>query len=173
MIPAVIGLRETSFADSTHPNNNTIESQISLILWRWKFADLHARDDLIAESRMAMLIEFWFPFTEIEYTMRRGTWCDGIPLFHITEIDRTTFQIAGVGYFPHQLAPFELDFHFLHRRDATPQAIILRLGHILRERDQSCVRNKHPQLIFDSRPRSNSDWAVAVELTEDDHENAS
>lgn len=70
------------------------------------------------------------------------------------------------------MAPFELDFDFLKRRDLSPQAITLRLGSVSHERDQCSVQSKHPQYIFDNRPKSNSDWAVAVELTESDHENA-
>ena len=118
------------------------------------------------------MIEFWFPFSEIEYTKQRGTWCDGITLLEIAAIDRTTFRMAGVGYFPRQLTPFEIDFDFLKRRDTTPQTIILRLGNVLHERQQSSGQNKHQQDIFDSRPKHNSDWAVAVELMDAGHEDA-
>jgi hypothetical protein len=90
----------------------------------------------------------------------------------IAAISRTAFRIIGVGYFPHQITPFELEFHFSKRRDMTPQKIILRLGHVSHERYQTVGHAKHPQNILDSRPAINSDWAVAVELTETEHENA-
>ena len=151
---------------------DTIESRIASILWRWKFTDAIERDAMIADSKLATLLEFWFPFSEIEYTKLRGTWCDGITLMVITEIDRTTFRIAGVGYFPRELTPFELDFDFHNRRDLTPQAIILRLGNISHERHQTSGPSKHSQYILDSRPKHNSDWAVAVELTGNHNENA-
>ena len=121
---------------------------------------------MLAESDLKILIEFWFPFSEIEYTRQRGTWCDGISLLQITAIDRTTIQIAGVGCFPHDYAPFEIDFHFSNRRDAVPRSMILRLGSIAHESHQSGRHNRNPHTILASRPSMNADWAVAVELTD-------
>ncbi len=123
-------------------------------------------DAIISSSDLATQIEFWFPFSEIELTRRLGTWCDGIPLLHVRETNRLTFSISGVGFFPHQLAPFETEWNFQHRRDAVPKTVILRLGHVHHEKQQSSLKNKHPDCLYRSRPKKNSDWMVAVELFE-------
>lgn len=145
---------------------NSTESRIAAILWRWKFADVKDRDGLISESNLATLIEFWFPFSDIEVTQKLGLWCDGIPQLQIEELGRKSFRIIGVGYFPYQQAAFELDFNFEKRRDAIPKSIVVRLGQVGHEQRQSSARVKHPQHLIDSRPSTNSQWMVAVELSE-------
>jgi hypothetical protein len=158
--------REIDFADSIQPNPDAIESRIATVLWNWKFADSAKRDAIISDSKLATLLEYWFPFSDIECTRRLGTWCDGIPLLHVHQIDRITFSISGVGYFPYQWAPFETEWKFQSRRDLVPQSVVLRLGTVTHENQQTTRHNKCPERIFSSRPTDNSDWMIAVELTE-------
>lgn len=127
---------------------------------------------MISESNLALLIEFWFPFSEIESTRKLGTWCDGIPLLEVDAIDRTTFLIAGVGYFPRDLAAFEIEFRFANRRDLCAQTIVLRLGRVVHVDRQLNSQCKNPRRLFENRPTFNSDWAVAVELSEAEPEEA-
>ncbi len=125
-------------------------------------------DSIISDSNLATLLEFWFPFSDIDHTRQLGTWCDGIPLLKVKQIDRVTFMLSGVGYFPQQLAPFETEWNFQHRRDSRPQSVILRLGNIIHTNKQSDRYDRHPERIFASRPTVNSDWMIAVELSESD-----
>lgn len=149
------------------PNNPPIESRIAEILWRWKFAPHRDRDEMIADSSLASLIEFWFPFADIEFTRRRGLWCDGIPLLEVSELDRTSFCLSGVGYFPHEFSPFEIEFHFRHRRDLMPQSIVLRFGLLDHNGDLRTIgTNKDPSYTMQLRPQVNDEWAVAVELSD-------
>ncbi len=64
------------------------------------------RSSIAADPELASLIEYWFPFSDIEFTRRRGIGCDGVLLVEISELDRTTFLISGVGFFPQELQPF-------------------------------------------------------------------
>ena len=95
-----------------------------------------------------------------------GTWCDGIPLLFVDQLDRVTFTVSGVGYFPLDLAPFETEWHFQNRRDPAPETIVLRLGNTAFANQQTARQNRHPERIFESRPSRNSDWMIAVELTD-------
>jgi len=154
------------FANQNQPTADTLESRIANVLWKWKFADQIQRDSIVSDSKLATLLEFWFPFSDIERTRLLATWCDGIPLLHVEQMDRTTFVLSGVGYFPHELASFETEWHFQSRRAKDPHTIILRLGNIIHENQQSARHNLHPERTFSSRPTVNSEWMVAVELTE-------
>ncbi|GAA5504638.1 hypothetical protein [Novipirellula caenicola] len=158
--------KDTIFADSNPPTTDTLESRIATAIWRWKFASVDQRPSIVTDSKLASMLEFWFPFSQIEQTQRLGTWCDGIPLLNVDQIDRVTFFLSGVGCFPHQFAPFETEWRFKNRRDRTPESITLRLGYVAPENQQSARQNPQPQRIYDSRPTKNSDWMVAVELTE-------
>ena len=112
------------------------------------------------------MLEYWFPFSEIETPRRLGTWCDGIPLLTVADLSRTAFALAGVGYFPHELSPFELDFHYLRRRDMHTTRIEFRFG--MRDADgglRTFATNKPPDAILMQRPRDLRQWAVAVELS--------
>ena len=51
------------------------------------------------------MLDFWFPFSDIELTRKLGIWCDGVPILEIKPLDRVSFQITGVGHFPHDFAP--------------------------------------------------------------------
>lgn len=112
------------------------------------------------------MLEFWMPFAEIEFTRKLGTWCDGIPLLRVADLHRTAFTITGVGYFPHQLSPFELEFHYEHRRDLITTKVLFWFG-ILDGGGQLCTfpATKDPNTILSQRPKHVKDWAVAVELT--------
>lgn len=112
------------------------------------------------------MLEFWFPLSQIECTRRLGAWCDGVPLLQIQQLNRITFSVSGVGYFPYQLAPFETEWHFQNRRDLIPKFIILRLGNVAHANQQTVRLNRHPNRIFSTRPTDNSNWMVAVELAD-------
>ncbi len=76
-----------------------LEYRIATVLWQWKFAKRDQRDALLVESDFPSLLEFWFPFSSIEFTRERGIWCDGVPLFEIQPLDRLSISIVGVGIF--------------------------------------------------------------------------
>ena len=121
------------------------------------------------------------PLSEIEFTRNLNLWCDGIPFIQIQDIHRTAFTIGGVGYFPHQLSPFEVGFHFNRRRDLDPSRITLKFGILDRSGPFFVVRspctkvsigqvrtfpmNKDPGVVFSHRPQRLEDWAVAVEFS--------
>ena len=127
------------------------------------------RDKVIADSRLALLLEYWLPFSEIESTRRLGTWCDGIPLLTVADIHRTAFAVAGVGYFPNELSPFELNFYYNRRRDLQAERIEFRFGALDGHGDLLTFSSgKDPATIFTRRPSDVRHWAVAVELTPGD-----
>ena len=112
------------------------------------------------------MLEFWMPFSEIEFTRKLGTWCDGIPLLHVADLNRTAFTIAGVGYFPHELSPFELGFYYKNRRDLATTKITFLFGmHDGAGHLRTFATTKDPNTILSQRPTDVRDWAVAVELT--------
>ena len=121
---------------------------------------------MIADSRLALILEYWFPFSDIEYTRKLGTWCDGIPLLTVADISRTAFSVAGVGNFPHDLSPFELDFYYDKRRDLHTAKIQFGFG--MPDGRGGLLTfglNKDPGTILRGRPCDVQQWAVAVELT--------
>jgi hypothetical protein len=127
----------------------------------------------LAETKFRSCLEFWFPFSDIEFTRKLGVWCDGVALLEIKSLDRVSFAIAGVGYFPIDFAPFELEFYFNKRRDLVPRSIVLRFGLLDPYGYLRLIgHHKHPSHIMGMRPTTNSDWAVAVELTGNHTENA-
>ena len=158
--------KDTIFADSNPSTTDTLESRIAAVIWRWKFASGDQRPSILTDSKLASLLEFWFPLSLFEQTRRLDAWCDGIALLNVEQIDRVSFFLSGVGYFPHQFAPFETEWHFKNRRDRTPESITLRLGSLPPKNQQSTRQNRNPQRIFDSRPTKDSDWMVAVEMSE-------
>ena len=81
-VPAALSVsfalrKEHPFATSDRNAKDSIEARISDVLWQWRFADLADRDRITTDSRLALLLEFWFPFDEITLTRGLGTWCDG------------------------------------------------------------------------------------------------
>ena len=133
------------------------------MLWEWHFADKDVKPRLITESQLAVMLSYWFPFSDIEFTRKRGTWCDGIPLLQVSKVDRTTFAMIGVGYFPYQLSPFELYFHYKHRRDLATTKIELRFG-VPDSMGNLAHGGRSPEGVLLRRPREIEQWAVAVEL---------
>ncbi len=118
------------------------------------------------DSDLASLLEFWFPFEDISLTRRRGTWCDGIPLLRLRDINRNAFVIAGVGYFPHDFSPFEIEYHYNDRRDRLTSRIVLRFG--ISDHDSGLTTfacSTSPEQVLAQSPCYVRDWAVAVELT--------
>ena len=146
--------------------HDSLESRISAALWDWRFTDTANREQVIADSDLALMFEFWMPFSEIEYTRKLGTWCDGIPLLHVSNRNRTAFNVTGVGYFPDEFAPFEHEFHFANRRDLVTTKIIFKWGML---DGHSHLRtfgtSKDPSTVYAQRPQLVQQWAVAVELT--------
>ena len=112
------------------------------------------------------MLEFWMPFSKIEVTRKLGTWCDGIVLLTVADIHRTAFLLTGVDYFPNDLSPFELEFHFRNRRDFVTTAIRFRFGMLDHNGGlYTCEMHSNVEAILAQRPQNLQDWAVAVELT--------
>ncbi|GAB4162315.1 MAG: hypothetical protein Tsb009_39340 [Planctomycetaceae bacterium] len=147
-------------------STTTIESRIATALWDWRFANAADREKLIADSQLASMLEYWMPFSQIEFTRKLDIWCDGIPLLQVADLNRTAFTITGVGYFPHDFSPFKLEFYFKNRRDLATLRITFRFG-ILDDNGQlrTFEMNKDPNLVISKLPVRIQDWAVAVELT--------
>ncbi|MEM8671966.1 MAG: hypothetical protein AAGG48_30895 [Planctomycetota bacterium] len=145
-----------------------LEVRIAETLWRWKFASESERNAIVADANLLPMIEHWFPFADIPLTRKLGTWCDGISTLEIASPSRLSFLLAGVGWFPTYLAPFELEFHFPRSRDTHAHCIILRLGfrgRLFNANDRHVPTTRDDAAAFARRPQRNQDWAVAVELT--------
>jgi hypothetical protein len=124
----VMPQRRDPFPDNNITDHASLDTKISAALWRWRFADPTEQEKVIADSDLAAMLEYWFPFSDIPFTRQLGTWCDGIPLLTVSLVKRTIFLVTGVGYFPDQFWPFEICFHFPHRRSLQPRMIELRFG---------------------------------------------
>jgi len=143
-----------------------LEARISEILWRWRFTDRGSREQLLSDSELPSLLEYWFPFHEIPYTRKLGTWCDGIALLTVKDLSRTAFTVYGAGYFPYAFSPFSLDFHYRNRRDLLTTRIVLRFGFAGRDGGLHTFRNNVSyREVLSKWPRDIHEWAVAVELT--------
>ena len=166
MHPRCYPNEESKFNDNAI---TSLETRIAQTLWRWKDAAVPKRDTIVVNDKLGLMLEHWFPFGDIPMTRKLGTWCDGISSLEVSSSSRLSFLLAGVGWFPTYLAPFEVEFHFPQRFDTTTISIVLRLGF----RDRLFAANFHGTpsanddvTAFASRPRNNRDWALAVELTE-------
>ena len=120
---------------------------------------------MISDSCLALVLEYWFPFDEIPLTRSLGIWCDGIPLVTVSDLSRNVFALAGVGYFPYDLSPFELDFHYENRRDLLTVKIALRFGIDDGGSLRTFRSSVSPEKVLSHRPREIRGWAVAVEFT--------
>ena len=149
-----------------NPNDRAVEAQIAAELWRWQFAKSDARDSILCNSEFLLMFEFWFPFSEIEFTLKRKIWCDGVLHLEVQELNPVSFLIAGIGCFPRSISPFEIEFHFTRIRDETPAFTVLRFGQ-LDEKGGLRTFGHHTNYlsVMDLRPKTNLEWAVAVELT--------
>ena len=136
------------------------------MLWRWQFAKSDARDSILYKSEFKLNLEFWFPFSEIEFTRRRKIWCDGVLQLEVQVLNPVSFVISGVGYFPRSISPFEIEFHFTQVRDVTPEFTVLRFGQLV-EFGGLCTFEPRTgySRVMDLRPKTNLEWAVAVKLT--------
>ena len=164
--------QEAFFTIPNQPDDNSIEPKIAAFLWRWSTADAAGRNSIATSPDLGSLLEYWFPFSDIEFTRKRNIWCDGILLVEITELNFRSFCIAGVGYFPQVLELFEIEFHFENQRDPVPRSCVLRFGLPDGQGELQPLGHKHPGYIIGLRPKTNSEWAVAVELTDDSSGNA-
>jgi len=89
-----------------------------------------------------------------------------IRLLTVSDISRTAFSIAGVGNFPDQSSPFEIDFYYKNRRDLQTTKILFRFGILdFYSSLRTFSYDANPTKILAKRPTSVEDWAVAVELT--------
>lgn len=158
--------KDLTFSASDTNTKEPIEARISDVLWQWRFAAFADRERIVADSDLALLLEYWFPFEDIALTRRLGIWCDGIPLLSLRDINRTAFMMTGAGYFPGDLSPFELEFHFNNRRDRLTSRIVLRFG--ISDHDgglKTVACGTSAEQVLAQRPTHVRDWMVAVELT--------
>lgn len=151
------------------PQPDPIETAIARELWRWAFLPPQARSEVTAAgSELSLMLEFYLcgAFQLVDFTRSRGIWCDGVIELSIHRINRRAFVIYGVAYSPTNLAPFEMELHFSRRRDHDPLRTIIRFGELDPVGEiQWHTNEKHVATIVANRPRSDPDWAVAVELT--------
>lgn len=159
---------EAIFNDSNSPTRKSAEECLSAILWEWRFADREDRNEILVKRGLALQLEFWMPFELIDSAKQDGLWCDGIALMTVSDINRTAIRVSGVGYFPHSLAPFEIEFHWAKRRDLQTTKIVLRVGFAPASRVRGLSRiQTDPAELLSHRPTDDQDWAIAVELTPD------
>ncbi len=164
------GNATTESKPETKPQeSDTLEQSIAGELWRWAFESPKAQADITAvRSSLLVALEFYLcgAFHLIDFTRARGIWCDGVIELAISRLDRQAFLLSGVGYFPNELAPFEIEFHFARRRDRQPTRTIIRLGWADSEGEiRWKTKKRNVSGISTSHPTSLKDWAVAVEVT--------
>jgi hypothetical protein len=158
-----------AFADSDRSNPYARQQQIAIDLWNWAFADAEARREMtVPNGIFAGRIEYYLSslLDSVPLAKRRGWWCDGVLELSITRHSRVSFRIAGVAYFDEMgVGPFELEFHFAHRRDVQPIRVILRCGFRDEVRQAaSHRRSKTGAEVARLRPPRDDEWAIAVEF---------
>jgi hypothetical protein len=101
-------------------------------------------------------------------TKRLGSWwSDGVVRLRIEQLSQAAYKLIGVTWIGSEgFAPFEIDVELAPEIDTHFIKCIFRIG-LLDDDGRPFVCN--PKLIaddiLDARPRSNRDWAMAVELT--------
>ena len=123
-------------------------------------------------------LEFWLsgimrhlPRTNKHYYV----WCDGVELWRIVEASARTVKVAGVAIWARSdsgneyVSPFEVEFHFSETEIQELIATILRFGHCDPVTNDILMipygATQPYDVICDQRPKENTDWAIAVELS--------
>lgn len=102
----------------------------------------------------------------------RGWWSDGVIYLDIVSPEPGRFKLMGTTWIDsHGIAPFEIDLEFAPNNKLYFAKTVFRIGSIdsdglptLFDRNLASIR------IMEKRPRSNGDWAMAVELAPPIHE---
>ena len=154
---------DSFLADSTPTEPPPLETRISSMLWQWRFADPVERE-AFNWRELGLLLEFWMPFSQIEFTRKKGIWCDGVFSLSLSifDLSRTAFTVKGCGYFPNHLALFWIDFLYRQRRDLATETISFRWGYT-GTRDRRT--DNDPDQLLALCPDELYHWPVAVELT--------
>jgi hypothetical protein len=109
-----------------------------------------------------------------ESKQAHGWWCDGAFELSIRQTTPTSFLIVGAAIWaqsgnssaPFYVAPFELEFHFASPGDLESMRIIVRFGVAEPSGDIRRVPyDAFAARIIQNRPKSNQDWALAIELS--------
>lgn len=113
------------------------------------------------------MLEFYLcgAFQLVEFTCSRGIWCDGVVEVSIEKLHRCAFRVAAAAYCPQRLAPVEIEFVFAQRRALEPTHTIVRFGILGADGELVWHKTRHASIIVADRPRSDADWAIAVQLT--------
>jgi hypothetical protein len=97
----------------------------------------------------------------------RGWFSDGVAYLEVAQVALEIFKLVGVTWIEYDsLAPFEFEIQLRPTDDSHFAKTIFRIG----QRDKLGRRmlansGVAARLLVESRPRSNSEWAMAVELT--------
>jgi hypothetical protein len=97
----------------------------------------------------------------------RGWWSDGVMCLEIQELATGCFKLYGVSWIgTSTVAPFEIDVDLLPENDTHFARTVFRIGTLDKDGHPTQIAGTaDPRVLLRDRPRFNSDWAVAIELT--------
>lgn len=153
------------FADPVSSNDNPSDVYISRKLWEWAFADPPERLQILEDPKgLSFTLEFHLSglLHLSPFARSQGWWCDGVVDLAVDRLERTAFCINGAAWNPGKLTSFQLEYHFLKRRDLVPHRVLFRFA----EMDHRHQIQKYPPRRVNTSPESlrNRKWAIDIEI---------
>ncbi len=163
--------KEIAFADSQNdavlPSSEPLEQRIARLLWIWLNDPLVILNDgRDVQQHIATLLE---PFLSDAFTYhsegsKQGWWSDGVTLLQIEAIADTTFRPFGYTWSAGGWTPFEIEFYLAAKTSLRFDRTIVRFGW-LDKNGNIAAASIHPRLRKPGSQISESQWAMAIELT--------
>ncbi len=173
----VLSLGGLDFTDSNE-YIDPLDVAIARDLWRWRSLPEPDRVVVTApQSMLALSLEYYLcgVFRYENSAPSCGWWCDGVIELSIEELDDTSFRMVGAAYWakaghkssPFFLAPFEIEMYFPRPQADVPSRSIVRFGAMDHLGNiQKSPHNGNAVRLIAKRPQRNTDWAFAIELTD-------
>jgi hypothetical protein len=162
-------------SSSDHDYPRTIEACLIRYLRLWRGdRDAVAEDGEAVGHALSRVLE-WFICDCLEYSPDNdigGWWCDGVMTLDVVQTGVESFQLSGVAWIggvdakSYGVAPFRIDAVLDPSQDDQLARCVFRIGwRDHRGRPRLDSPQIPPYRILAEQPRTNSDWAVAIELT--------
>jgi len=165
----------TNAADCDLPGDREpLELPLVRALWRWSAGAQSDPDDVAtAVSDVAGWMEGFLcgVFAMSKTPGANSWWSDGVTDLQLSQSSPTSIEAIGATIWAGSgpsfyLAPFECEFYFASPNDPECLRIVVRFGKL--DRFGNIVRlpyDSNAGGVIASRPKTNSDWALAVELS--------
>jgi hypothetical protein len=155
-------------------DRESIERKLVRALWEWSATPAPDTDaQASAVAAVAGWIEAFLSgvFRESNSPGAQSWWSDGVVKLSLTQRSPTAIEAVGATIWAEHgpdfyLAPFEVEFYFASPNDAECVRIIVHFGKL--DHLGKIIRlpyDNTAELVIQSRPKNDSDWALAVEIS--------